>query len=180
MMWICAFIGARFYIGIGFIIGLITDMLDGATARKLNQTSDFGSKFDSLADQFIQISSVFWIRMLLPEIITDNKLISLLALSTYITSLSVGLIKFKRMANLHLYLSKAGGLVLYLFMIHAFIVGQYNRILFWVAGLFFILSSAETLVIQLTSPEVDADSGSIFFRFVRADHPIRAWLSRLP
>lgn len=180
LMWIYAFADAPFYIGIGFAIGLVTDMLDGATARKLNQTSDFGSKFDSLADQFIQLSSIFWILMLMPEIFNENLIIALLALSTYMASLMVGLIKFKRLANLHLYLSKVGGLFLYLFMIHAFIVGQYNRLLFLAAGLLFILSSAETLVIQLTSSTVDADSGSILFRFIRADHPIRDWLSRLP
>lgn len=180
VMWICAFLGARFYIGIGLIIGFLSDLFDGAVARKLNQTSDFGSKFDSLTDQMLQLSSIIWILILMPEIFQENVFVSLLALIIYFSSLSIGLIKFNRLANLHLYLSKFGGLFLYLFMIHAFITGQYHRGLFLVAVILFILSSAESAALQLTSSEVNTDSGSIFFRYMRTDHPIRVWLSRLP
>src|SRR5258708_4900870 len=137
-MWVCALLNVHIYLGVGFVIGLISDLLDGAVARKLNQTSEFGSNFDSLTDQFLQISSIVWVLMLMPEIITENLLISLLALGTYFISLTVGLIKFKRLANLHLYISKIGGLFLYLFLIHAFMVDQYSQVLFMLAGLFFI------------------------------------------
>ena len=180
IMWVCAFLDQHMYIGIGFTIGFVTDLLDGAIARKLNQTSEFGSKFDSLADQFIQISSIFWILMLMPEIFSENLFVSLLAIVVYITSLSVGLIKFKRMANLHLYLSKAAALFLYIFLIHTFIVGQYSRFLFILAGILFILSSTETLILQLILPKVDEHIGSIFLLYIDDDHPVRYWLSRLP
>jgi phosphatidylglycerophosphate synthase len=180
VLWFCAFRGQLTCIGIGLIIGLVTDLLDGAVARKLNQTSDFGSKFDSLADQFLQLSALIWVLMLMPEIFSENLFISLLAITIYITSLLVGLVKFKRMANLHLYLSKVGGLFLYIFLIQAFISGEYSYFLFIVAGILFILSSTETLILQLILPSVDSNIGSIFFRYLEADHPIRYWLSRLP
>jgi phosphatidylglycerophosphate synthase len=180
VIWVCAFHGQLIWIGIGLIISLISDLLDGAVARKLNQTSQFGSKFDSLADQFLQLSSLIWVLMLMPEIFSENLFISLLAIIIYITSLLVGLVKFKRIADLHLYLSKFGGLFLYIFLIHAFIFGEYSLFLFMIAGILFILSSAETLILQLTMPRVDSNIGSILFRFIEADHPIRYWLSRLP
>ena len=168
------------WIGVGMTIGLVTDLLDGAAARKLNQTSEFGSKFDSLADQFLQISAVIWVIMLMPEIFSDNLFISLMAITLYISSLAVGLIKFKQMANLHLYLSKVGGLFLYIFLIHAFITGEYSDLLFTLAGILFILSSTETLILQLSLSRADSNIGSIFFRYIEDDHPIRYWLSRLP
>lgn len=59
-------------------------------------------------------------------------------------------------------------------------VGEYSELLFMLAGILFILSSAETLVLQLTYASVDSNMGSIFFRFIDDDHPIRHWLSRLP
>ncbi len=180
VMWVCGFMGAGTCIGVGLIVGLVSDLLDGAAARKLNQTSDFGSKFDSLADQFLQISAIIWVLMLMPEIFTENLLVSFLALGTYLASLTVGLIKFRRMANLHLYLSKLGGLFLYLFLIHAFITGLYHPVLFMLAGVLFILSSLETLILQLTSSKVHANTGSIFLRYVPDDHPIRYYLSLLP
>lgn len=180
IMWVCAFRGQLKYIGIGLLICLVTDLLDGAVARKLNQTSEFGSKFDSLADQFTQISALIWILMLMPEIFSENLLISILAITFYITSLLVGLLKFKRVANLHLYLSKIGGLFLYIFLIHAFIYGDYNFLLFLLSGCLFILSSSETLVLQLVLPKVDSNIGSILFLYIGHDHPVRYWLSRLP
>lgn len=180
VMWVCALRGHLTCIGIGLMIGFVTDLLDGAVARKFNQTSKFGSKFDSITDQILQISALFWILLLMPEIISENYFISLFALTIYITSLLVGIVKFKRLANLHLYLSKAGGLFLYIFLIHAFMVGEYSELLFMLAGILFILSSAETLVLQLTYASVDSNMGSIFFRFIDDDHPIRHWLSRLP
>jgi hypothetical protein len=140
----------------------------------------FGSKFDSLADQFIQISAVFWVLILMPEVYTDNLWITIAAVGTYLASLTVGLIKFKRLANLHLYLTKLGGIFLYTFVIHAFLFGQYNRGLYLVAVLFLLLSHAECLFLQLTSSEVNAHSGSILFRYLERDHPLRYWLSRLP
>jgi len=179
-MWVMAFHRQLMYIGIGLAISLVSDLLDGAVARKLNQTSDFGSKFDSISDQLIQLSALIWIVWLMPELISENRLISLLAIGTYLTSLVVGLVKFKRLANLHLYLSKAGGLFLYIFLIHAFIAGAYNHLLFLAAGILFILSSAETLVLQLTRSSVDAHIGSIFLQYVDDNHPIRAWLARIP
>jgi hypothetical protein len=114
----------------------------------------------------------------MPEIITDNLIVSAIAIGTYLASLAVGLVKFGRLGNLHLYLSKAGGVVLYLFLIDTFMVGRYNQPLFLAAALLFMLSSAETLALQLTSSDVDAGMGSILFRFLPEDHPIRLWAGR--
>lgn len=116
VMWVCALRGHLTCIGIGLMIGFVTDLLDGAIARKFNQTSKFGSKFDSITDQILQISALFWILLLMPEIISENYFISLFALTIYITSLLVGIVKFKRIANLHLYLLKSRRVIpIYLF-----------------------------------------------------------------
>ena len=44
-----------------FTIGMITDGLDGFIARKFNQTTEFGRKFDMLADRFLLIGTVLGI-----------------------------------------------------------------------------------------------------------------------
>jgi phosphatidylglycerophosphate synthase len=173
VLWVFAFLGFREYIGLGILIGGLTDALDGFVARRMKLVSDFGSKFDSIADQFLQLSAIVWIFMLQPEVFSENPLLSLMALVTYLLSLLVGLVKFKRIANLHLYLSKVVGVFLFLFIVHTFIVGQYNKILFMLACVGFILSSAETLVLQLISNSVDEHIGSLFFLYLAKDHPIR-------
>lgn len=180
IMWVFALQGQMTCLGIGLTVSLVTDLLDGAVARKLNQSTEFGSKFDSLADQCLQLSALLWVIMLMPGVFTENPFISTLAVSMYIASLGTGLIKFKRLANLHLYLSKIGGLFLYIFLIASFLAGEYDKILFLLAGILFALSSAETLILQLTSTEVDSQMGSFLFRYVPIDHPVRYWFSRLP
>jgi phosphatidylglycerophosphate synthase len=180
ILWVCAFLRLPQYIGVGLILAGLTDMLDGLVARKLDQTSDFGSKFDSIADQFLQLSAVVWVFMLMPEIFSENQLLSYTALVIYVLSLTVGLIKFKRVANLHLYLSKLGGVFLFFFMVHAFITGQYNQSLYVLASVGFIVSSIETLILQLILPRVNEHMGSIFFLFLADDHPIRKLAQRIP
>jgi cardiolipin synthase len=179
LMWVCAWYGKYFYIGIGFIIGAVTDSFDGAIARRLNQISEFGGKFDSLADQMLQISAIIWVFWLKPEIIQENTLLFVLAIGIYLISLLVGLIKFRRLANLHLYLTKFGGVFLYVFITHAFLVGQYSRFLFTLAMLSYIISGTESLVLQLTSTEVNEHMGSIFFRYIDEDNPVRKAITRL-
>ena len=48
-------------IGIVFIIGMITDFLDGFIARNFNQRTEFGRKFDMIADRFLMLGTVFGI-----------------------------------------------------------------------------------------------------------------------
>lgn len=157
------------YIGFGLIIALVSDTLDGHLARRLNLVSEFGGKFDSLTDLVLTVSAVVWIFMLRPEIFADNQVTSVLALAIYASSFVAGLIKFGRLGNLHLYLSKAGGPVEYIFIIHVFLFGQYNQILFNVAVSMWILSSTETLVLQLTRPQVNDHIGSIVLTWLGKD-----------
>jgi cardiolipin synthase len=179
-MWVWAFQDKQFYIGIGFIIGAVTDTLDGVLARKLNQTSDFGSQFDSVADRLLHYSAIIWLFWLMPEVLRENTILLLSAIGINVASLLVGLIKFRRMANLHLYLTKFTSVFLYVFITHAFLVGHYNRVLFLLAMVFYIAAYTESLVLQLISTEVNAHMGSILFRYIDEDHPIRKWVARLP
>jgi phosphatidylglycerophosphate synthase len=45
-------------IAIWFTIGMITDFLDGQIARRFDLCTNFGAKFDMLADRFLMISTV--------------------------------------------------------------------------------------------------------------------------
>lgn len=163
VLWTLALGGLTELVGFGILLGGLSDAVDGYLARRLDQVSEFGSKFDSIADQFLQLSAIGWIFILQPEIFSDNSALSLIALATYLLSLLVGIFKFRRIANLHLYLSKIAAVFLFTFVVHAFIAGQYSPVLFLFASAGFILSSAETLVLQLISDSVDEHMGSLLF-----------------
>lgn len=161
IMWVLAWMKLPAYIGIGIFICFVTDVLDGYIARRLNQVSDFGSKFDSLADNLLLPSALVWVWLFRPEIYLDNPLICILGITLYFASLLLGGFKFKRFANLHLYSSKAASVALHLFVSHALIVNQYSRIFFYIAAVMFIVSSSETFILQLVSRRVDEHMGSL-------------------
>ena len=179
-LWIIAVLGKGEAIGFGMAIALASDFLDGPLARRLELTSEFGARFDSVADQLLQLSAIVWVFMLMPEIFADNLLASTLAIAVYLASLAVGVLKFKRIANLHLHVSKASGLLLYVFLIHAFSTGQYSPVLFLLACWGLIVSSSETLALQLISSQVDEHIGSVIFLYVPPDHFLRKLARRLP
>ena len=43
-------------IAILFALGMLTDFFDGQIARRFNQTTEFGRKFDVIADRFLMVS----------------------------------------------------------------------------------------------------------------------------
>jgi cardiolipin synthase len=161
IMWVMAMTGFYQYIGIGLILCFVSDALDGYTARRLNQVTEFGGKFDSLADNILIPSAVVWLLMFRPEVFTNHAVIFIVAIVTYMASIIVGLIKFRRFGNLHLYLSKISGVVQYVFIIHTFISANYSKWLFCLMIGIFFLSSLETLLLQLTRIEVNAGMRSI-------------------
>lgn len=162
-LWALALLKLPVLLGIGTTISFVTDILDGYLARKLGQVSAFGSKLDSLGDNLLILSGLVWLWLLRPEVYRDNALFWLIGITLYVTALLVGLLKFKRFANLHLQSSRIGSVALCLFVAHTFIAPQYSPLLFYVAMGMFVLSEAECLLIQLVCTEVDEHMGSILF-----------------
>ena len=83
---------------------------------KLNQSTSLGSALDSLADNILIISMVIWLFLLRPEVLTGHPILLLAAISIALTSLLVGLLKFRQVANLHLYSAKVFGVVGHVFV----------------------------------------------------------------
>ena len=47
------------YIVVAFVLGMITDFLDGQIARRFDSVTEFGRKFDIIADRILMIATVF-------------------------------------------------------------------------------------------------------------------------
>jgi cardiolipin synthase len=180
ILWVFAFLELPLPIGIGLIIAGLSDSLDGWLARRMNHVSSFGSKFDSIADHTLQLSTVVWLLMLKPEIFSENGWLAFTALGLNLLSLLVGIVKFKRIANLHLYLSKLAFLLFFIFTIHAFLFDQYSKILLIIACAGIIIASLETIIVQITRDQVNERIGSLLFSYIEEDHPLRKALRRIP
>jgi phosphatidylglycerophosphate synthase len=173
VLWVFAFLGNGLILGIGVIIAAVTDALDGQLARRLGHVSSFGSKFDSIADHTLQLSAVVWLGMLVPEVFTENPLLVWTALGMNLLALLIGIVKFKRIANLHLYLSKAVWPLFLTLVAHAFLTGSYSKVLLYIACIAIIVAYTETITLLLTRDRVDEHIGSLLFIYLDEDHPLQ-------
>ncbi len=163
-LWVLALMGMPLYVGIGLILAGLTDAFDGFIARKWGTVSAYGSRLDSLADVSVIVSAVFWVAILMPEIILDHILVVIVWIAFELSAIIVGWIKFRRIANLHLYSAKAAGVVGYAFVVIAFIFG-YNDLLFSLALATLIISSVESLTLELLCSRVDEHMKSIIHAY---------------
>ena len=162
VLWVPAFFNLPAYVGAGLLVAGMTDVLDGFIARRWGSMTEYGSRLDSIADTSVVISVIFWILLLRPEIFLDHLVIVPLWIAIEALSMIVGWIKFRRIANLHLYSAKAAGVAGYVFVVLAFIFG-YNEVLFYIAFIVLTISSVEALVLQLFCSSVDEHMKSIIY-----------------
>jgi len=162
VLWVAALRGSSLVVGIGLAACFWLDFGDGFVARKLGQTSAFGSKFDSIVDGFIAPSAIAWLLLLRPDTILHHKLLAAVWFVVTYASLAVGLLKFRRFANLHLQSSRIACVFQYAFLVDAFVAPPVLPALLYTAIGLGILSSLETLVIQLSRAHVHDRMRSIF------------------
>ena len=167
VLWVWAFKGYSVYLGVGLIFAGLTDAFDGAAARRLNMVTKFGSQFDSIADHILGTSAIVWLFMLEPLVYQENTALFLTAILLYPAGMLVGLIKFKRFANLHLYSGKLYGGLQIIFISHAFLFEGYSRFLFLLMVSVFIFSRLETLVLLFGRDRVDEHMGSLYHVYRR-------------
>lgn len=152
-LWVFALLDWQITLGLGLLVAALTDAGDGALAKRYPQFTN--GKFDSLADKLLTCSVALWLVMLKPQLFTQHAPILLGAALAYFTSLFVGWRKFGHVSTLHLHSGKWGGLTQAVFVLHSFLFGGYNLVLFYIAVGSFIIASLEELAIQLTHTEID-------------------------
>src|SRR3982074_2595697 len=96
-------------VGAALILAGLTDFLDGYLARRLGQQSAHGAWLDSLADSLLLIAAAASLEILHPRILRENTGLIAATFVLFAASLIVGLIKFRKLGNLHLYSSKVAG-----------------------------------------------------------------------
>lgn len=168
-LWLLALRDQPRLVGVGLLLALLTDVLDGWLARRLRQTSAFGAAFDSFADKVLTFSVVGWLALLRPELFRDHALwITLTALS-FAVSLLTGWLKWGKPAALHLYSARLGGFVQALFVLHALLAERYSTPLLLAALGLGTLAALEEIAVQLTHAQPDPTTRSILTLFRRRD-----------
>lgn len=164
VLWFLAIYQEKTIFTILFIIAASTDMVDGFLARKLKAQSKIGAKFDTVADDLMTFSAVFWIYFLMPEIITENIFPLIILLILFAVDYLVRLIKHKTIEiPFHTILDKIGALIGFLFLSHALIFG-YNKIFLYILVFVGSLMAIEEIILCLTRKKITEKTKSIFLR----------------
>jgi CDP-diacylglycerol---glycerol-3-phosphate 3-phosphatidyltransferase len=164
VLWALAYAGLSVHLGVVLALAGVTDVLDGPVARRTGRSSRYGSQLDSVADILLMVSIVVWMAWLHPEFFRDNFYPLLVWVVIGVVALTVTLVRFGRIGDLHLYSAKVAGVVAYVFAVWLFVTGGYHPAFFGLAVGLAILGATETLLVAATRDHVDERAGSLFIR----------------
>jgi phosphatidylglycerophosphate synthase len=148
-------------VGVGLALCLLLDWGDGFVARRWNLQSALGSTFDSIADALVMPSAVAWLLLLQRAALLDHRWVTFAWFALTYASLALGLLKFGRIGNLHLRSSRIACLAQYAFGVGALAAPPYQPALFYAAAGLGIISSLETLGLQIVRRDVHEHHGSL-------------------
>jgi cardiolipin synthase (CMP-forming) len=161
VLWVFAFAGRDLVVGAGLALAWLTDALDGSLARLLNAQSPWGSRFDSTTDALMFVSALAWVVMLRPEFVREHAVVLLLWIAIGTAAYLVGWIRFRRIADIHLYSAKAANFLGFLFVAFLLAFDTYHPAVFYVVIGVCIFASLETLFALATCKRVDEPMTSI-------------------
>jgi phosphatidylglycerophosphate synthase len=167
-LWLLAILRDPVALGTLLAVAALTDVLDGYVARSRKLASKFGSRFDSVADHLLTVSTVAWLLLLRPELFREQWLPIAVWLALGLPTLAIGWLRFQRIGGAHLYSAKAAGFLGYGFAIYLLLLGSYPEPLFYLVIGVAYLAVLETLIVQLTGSEAHETIGSILQRRRRA------------
>jgi phosphatidylglycerophosphate synthase len=140
-LWVWAAQGRYEWVGYGLIYTMVSDILDGMSARLLNQCSELGEKIDSWGDHLILVSSLIWLFLYRTEIFPIGRLRWMIpAAGFYFITILIGILKHHRFGGAHILEGKPLALFGYMVVILS-MFGIYSEVAYFcMIGFWFIHS----------------------------------------
>ena len=133
------------------IVSLVTDVFDGFIARHWHQETDLGTRLDSCADLVTYVLLMCGMMMFEWPFIFTHRIAFGVMIGFYLVAQLLSLVRFRHFINLHLYSSKAMGVVLGLFFILYFTIAYIPAIFYGMVVLSVLSNIEEILVLCLLS-----------------------------
>lgn len=155
---VCAFSKAFFAI---YTYCGISDVIDGAVARRMHSNSEKGAKLDSIADIMFYAVTAFKI---FPALCGTLTLLiwciiaaaALLRIISYLTAA----IKYRRFASLHTYMNKLTGFLV--FTVPYIIFQPFAKPVCLIISVVAVIAALEELIIHTSKFEYNADRKALF------------------
>jgi cardiolipin synthase (CMP-forming) len=155
VLWGFALADRSAVVGAGLVFAWVSDALDGFLARRLGAESEWGSRFDSVTDTLMFVSALAWVAMLRPGFVREHATLLAIWLGIGVAAYTIGWLRFRRIADMHLYSAKAANGVGFLFAAYLLVTGAYPLLVFYVVMAICLLGAAETLLAFVTLERVD-------------------------
>jgi phosphatidylglycerophosphate synthase len=149
-----------------FLMAGATDVLDGYLARRLGLVSEFGVRFDSLADRLLIAAGTWCLWRLRPEVFSEHAAWWGLAASILLVPQLTALLKLGRSAGFHLYTGKAAYLLAFFWFLWTILAG-YHPLLHSLLLLCFAIKSLEVLAVCLLVEDPYSDLRPSIFHYLR-------------
>jgi phosphatidylglycerophosphate synthase len=164
VLWVFALLGSHAVVGVGIAVAWLTDALDGFLARRLHAHSAWGSRFDSIADVLLFVSGLAWVAMLRPEFVREHALLLFAWVAIGAAAYLIGWVRFRRVADVHLYSAKVANFFGFLFVANLLTFGEYPPLAFYLVIGICLLAAMETLIALAAFDRVDEHMVSVLFR----------------
>ena len=136
-------------------LSLMTDAFDGYIARRLDTTSEFGTRLDSLGDMATYLSVPLCAYWLWPEILKREVFFVLLVIVAYTMPLIAGYAKFRRFPSYHTWAAKSSAVLISIAVFMLFITDIAWP--FRVAAVIQVLVACEEIAITLRLSELQSN-----------------------
>jgi phosphatidylglycerophosphate synthase len=144
-------------------VSFFTDMLDGWLARKLNVTSETGTRLDSIADDLTICASVFALFIFRSSFAEEQKWVLYSLLLLFLLQNITAVWKYKKLTSFHTYSAKLSALLQGCFLILLFILPQPVYILFYAAALITAVDLIEEIILTLILPSWKANVKGLYW-----------------
>ena len=159
LLWLAALGRERFFLWLG-IAALLSDVLDGALARRLGASSETGRLLDSWADLLIALVSFAGATLLWPDTMREEAVYFALVLAALVIPNAWGLVRFRRLLGYHTLSAKSSGVFLAIGTVLLFT--GLTPVIFRLASFVELAVAAEYIAISLVLPEWTGEMKSVW------------------
>jgi CDP-diacylglycerol--glycerol-3-phosphate 3-phosphatidyltransferase len=146
------------------IAALVTDILDGWIARRLQLQTQFGAMLDSIGDITTLIAAAVGIAAFHPAVWQHHFVAICAVLGGWAFECACALLRYGRLSSFHTYASKAAGYALGIFIAVLFAIGFVSP-LFYAAATWSLLSIVEELLLLWRLPQWRADVRGLWWLY---------------
>ncbi|MTI61135.1 MAG: CDP-alcohol phosphatidyltransferase family protein [Firmicutes bacterium] len=143
-----------------YLLSGLTDILDGFIARKYNIATKLGAKLDSIADIIFYIVLLIIFFIWFRNILIKYKWLIIITITIRVSTIIIGIVKFKNIVFIHTVANKITGLMIYCIPIYIILLN--SNILILVTTITSIISALEEFLIMLIFKKVELNKKSIF------------------